>query len=227
MKQEWTGFAPGNWTKRIDLRDFIQKNWETLNAIGDPDSIDVNKTYRIKIRIVASEISLFVNNILVVSAFQNVRKSQIKFALQGNDDIVISNVKVSAIRPRAFVIMQFSEEYNELYTEVIKPVCESFGIICERADEYYTSNMIIEDIIKSIRECSVIIADITPDNPNVFYEVGYSHAINKPTILLCDKKRSKLPFDLSSFRTLFYDNTIAGKRQVEERLKSYLSNIFE
>ncbi|HNU88170.1 MAG TPA: hypothetical protein PKJ94_07765, partial [Ferruginibacter sp.] len=82
------------------------------------------------------------------------------------------------------------------------------------------------DIIKSIKESSLIIADITPDNPNVFYEVGYSHAIDKPTILLCDKKRSKLPFDLTSFRTLFYENSIAGKTQVEQRLRKYLDNLF-
>lgn len=122
--------------------------------------------------------------------------------------------------------MQFSQEYNQLYEEVIKPVTQEFGIECERADEYNTTNPIIEDIVGSIREASVIIADITPDNPNVFYEVGYAHAINKPTILLSNKTRDKLPFDVSSFRTLFYDNTIQGKTQVETRLRKFLENIF-
>jgi hypothetical protein len=31
-----------------------------------------------------------------------------------------------------------------------------------------------------------------------------------------------LPFDISGFRTLFYDNTIGGKGVVESRLKQYL-----
>lgn len=207
--------------------DYIQKIWETLSAVGDPKAFEINKKYNLKIRVAASEISLYVNNILVIRSYQNVRKSQVKLALQGNSEIEITNFKVSKIEPKAFIVMQFSDEYNQLYEEVIKPICESFGIICERADEYYTTNMIIEDIVKSIRESSVIIADITPDNPNVFYEVGYAHAINKPTILLSEKKRDKLPFDVSSFRTLFYDNTIAGKRRVEERLRNYLKNIFK
>ncbi len=60
---------------------------------------------------------------------------------------------------------------------------------------------------------------------NVFYEVGYSHGLNKPTILLSDRKREKLPFDISGFRALFYDNTIGGKTAVEERLRSHLKNI--
>ncbi|KAA6328711.1 hypothetical protein EZS27_022415 [termite gut metagenome] len=110
--------------------------------------------------------------------------------------------------------------------EVIKPVCEEFKLKCERADENYATSLILQDVINSIINASIIIAEITPDNPNVFYEVGYSHAINKPTILLCDKKRPKLPFDLSGFRTLFYDNSISGKTRVETHLRKYLQNIF-
>ena len=78
----------------------------------------------------------------------------------------------------------------------------------------------------SIQNSAVIIADITPDNPNVFYEIGYAHALKKPTILLCDKAlRDRLPFDVSGFRTIFYDNSIGGKRRVEEKLEVYLQNI--
>lgn len=58
------------------------------------------------------------------------------------------------------------------------------------------------------------------------YEIGYAHALKKPTILLCDKAlRDRLPFDVSGFRTIFYDNSIGGKRRVEEKLEVYLQNI--
>ena len=76
-----------------------------------------------------------------------------------------------------------------------------------RADDIYKSGLIINDIARSIEEASVIIADITTDNPNVFYEVGYAHGIKKETILLSDRTRETLPFDVAGFRTLFYDNT--------------------
>ena len=80
----------------------------------------------------------------------------------------------------------------------------------------------MEDVTRSIRSAALIIADVTPDNANVFYEVGFAHAIGKPTILLSDRKRERLPFDISGFRTLFYDNTIGGKGAVEVRLKQHL-----
>ena len=69
---------------------------------------------------------------------------------------------------------------------MIKPTCEKFGLTAIRVDDIYKSGLIINDIARSIEEASVIIADVTIDNPNVFYEVGYAHGIKKPTILLSD-----------------------------------------
>ena len=64
------------------------------------------------------------------------------------------------------------------------------------------------------------------DNPNVFYELGYAHALQKPTILLADiDKRDRLPFDISGYRTIFYSNTIAGKKEIESHLRKYMENI--
>ena len=84
--------------------------------------------------------------------------------------------------------------------------------------------MILQDIITSIVESEIIIADITSANPNVFYELGYAHAINKTTILLA-KRESPLPFDVKNYRVIFYDNTIRGKDNVENQLRKHLSNI--
>lgn len=204
----------------------VGSKWETLHVTGDLGIAELDRKYNVKISVLGSFIDMYVDGVKVVSAYARTKKSQIKFLIQSDEEVEIQNIRITEQKPRAFVIMQFSPEYNQLYEEVIKPVTHEFGIQCERADEYSTTNPIIEDIVGSIREASVIIADITPDNPNVFYEVGYAHAINKPTILLSNKTRDKLPFDVSSFRTLFYDNTIAGKTQVETRLRKFLENIF-
>ena len=66
-----------------------------------------------------------------------------------------------------------------------------------------------------------LIADITPANRNVYYEVGYAHAVGKDTILVAEKP-TELPFDLSPFRVLFYENSIAGKAKVEAGLRKHL-----
>ena len=112
-----------------------------------------------------------------------------------------------------------------LYKDVIEPVCTDFGFQVIRGDNVYTNGLIIEDITRSIRECSIVIADITPNNANVYYELGFAHGIGKPAILLSDRNRDKLPFDISGFRLLFYDNTIGGKTAVEQALRKHLEAI--
>jgi nucleoside 2-deoxyribosyltransferase len=48
---------------------------------------------------------------------------------------------------------------------------------------------------------TVVVAEITPVNANVFYELGYAHALGKQTILLAERGRT-LPFDVSGYRCI-------------------------
>jgi hypothetical protein len=180
---------------------------------------------KVKVVVIGSSISLFIDDVKVATCQTVIQKTQIGLFFIGSAEIQVRNIVIQEQKPKAFVVMQFTDEFNALFQEVIKPTCEKFGYECVRADNIYTNGQIIEDITRSIQESSVIIADVTPNNPNVFYEVGYSHGINKPTILLSDKTRDKLPFDISGFRTLFYENTIGGKSMIEERLTKHLERI--
>ena len=81
------------------------------------------------------------------------------------------------------------------------------------------------DITKQIAQSRVIIAEITPINANVYYEVGFADALGKPLILIADRKVTELPFDIRPYRTIFYENSIGGKNRVEETLRKYLTAI--
>lgn len=194
---------------------------------GSFSQFSKNEEISIKFEMFGSNGKLYVNNILFCKSVINVPSLPLTFRILSNGKVTLYDIELESIRPKLFVVMQFSEEYNNLYNDVIKPIAEEVGFECLRADEFHASTPILKDIIRSIKESSAIIAEITPDNPNVFYEIGYAHAIQKPTILICDKDRDKLPFDISSFRTLFYENTITGKTKVENSLRKYLENILK
>jgi len=204
---------------------FRNNQWEPIGGVGHGSQIEANKWHKLKIVANGSNLSLHVNDVEVGRASQQLSKGQLGIYLQGVGATSLRNMRTHSAEPVCFVVMQFSSEFNELFSEVIRPTCENFGYKVIRADDYYSTGLIIEDITRSIREASVVIADITPDNPNVFYEVGFAHGIGKPTILLSDRKREKLPFDVSGFRTLFYDNTIGGKSAAQERLSRHLEAI--
>lgn len=207
--------------------NFVNVNLNTIYATGFIDELPINK-FDIKLHLIGSFLELYINGIKVLTSAIPflVNCTQVGIWVKSKGKVTINDFKTDYMRPEIFIVSQFGGDYDILYNEVIKPVCEELKYNPIRGDEVVSCTLILNDIITSIRNSAIVIADITPDNPNVFYEVGYAHALNKPTILLCEKAiRDKLPFDVSGFRTIFYDNSIGGKRKVEEKLKKYLQNI--
>ena len=196
--------------------------WEPLGGAGHGSALPAEGWQSLKLHVKGSDHDLYLNGVKVASTSCPVTRAPLGLLLQSNGKVAVKNVRVATQQPVCFVVMQFTEEFNALYSDVIKKTCEEFGYKVVRGDDFYHSGLIIEDITRSIRESSLVIADVTPNNPNVFYEVGFAHGIGKTTILLSDRKRDKLPFDISGFRTLFYDNSIGGKGAVEERLRKHL-----
>ncbi|MFQ6880183.1 MAG: hypothetical protein ACLRS1_10390 [Oscillospiraceae bacterium] len=211
---------------KYECKDF-NGVWNFNKAIGRTTLRKQNK-YILRAEIVGSILTLFVNNIKIFSTYlvQPQNHTQVGIWVRSKSSITIYNYKVNYEKPNAFVVMQFGHSYDDLYYDVIKNVCEENGYAVYRADEGLGTGLILNDIVSAIRNSALVIADITPDNPNVFYEVGFAHALNKPTILLNEKnQREKLPFDVSGFRTIFYDNSIGGKKMVEEKLNQFIANI--
>jgi len=92
----------------------------------------------------------------------------------------------------------------------------------ERADDIEHSKNILDLIREKIRTLDAVVADTTGQNPNVFYEVGYSHAAQTPTILT-SRRDSKIPFDLQSHHHVFYEDTVQLCEKLERRPKATLN----
>lgn len=199
--------------------------FEPLGGAGHGSQLQAGIWHNLKLQVKGSNVDLYVDSVKVASTSFQLSRAPLGVLLQSEGRAAVKNVRVSTQQPICFVVMQFTEEYNALYSDVIKKTCEEFGYQVIRGDDFYHSGLIIEDITRSIRESTLVIADVTPDNPNVFYEVGFAHGMGKTTILLSDRKRDKLPFDISGFRMLFYDNSIGGKSAVEDRLRKHLESL--
>jgi hypothetical protein len=186
-------------------------------------NIKPSTPYAVHVEIQGSRVTLVVNGVTLLSVNLPfpIPPSQPGVLFLGGGNIRAHNYIVKGRRSSAFVVMDFSGEYDELYADVIQKACESQELDVKRADERYGPGLIIADIINDLNESKLVIAEISPPNPNVFFEVGYAYAVNKPVILLA-LKGTKLPFDVSPFRTLFYENTIGGKARVEAALVEHL-----
>ena len=221
-------FSLASTSNAYSLRTWNQQTQSLvpMSFTGELKNLMVGEWFSIKLEVQGSEISASINNVPVLSGNANVTKSELTMLFYGLSDIEVRNISVTPVMPIAFTVMQFSKEYNELYANVIQSICNEFGVKAVRADDIYNNGMVIHDIIREISAAQLVIADVTPNNPNVYYEVGYAHAKDKQVILLCDRSRTELPFDLSPFRTIFYENSISGKIDIENKLRKHLQNMF-
>lgn len=119
-----------------------------------------------------------------------------------------------------FVLMPFSEEFDSVYTGFIKPSLEQAGFDVQRADDIESQRSILRDILEKINTSNLIVADLTGLNPNVFYELGLAHALQKPVILLT-QVIEEVPFDLQSYRLIEYSTHFGEIQEARDKLKSY------
>jgi len=103
-----------------------------------------------------------------------------------------------------FVLMPFTDRFTLYYEEIIKPAITHVGVQPLRGDSLFRPSPIMGDIWQMIQDADVVLAEMTGRNPNVFYELGLSHAIGKPVILLSETI-DDVPFDLQSLRVIIYD----------------------
>lgn len=120
----------------------------------------------------------------------------------------------------AFVIMPFSEDFETVYTGLIKHSLEGLGFDVQRADDIENQRNILRDILEKISTSDLVIADLTGLNPNVFYELGVAHALKKPVILLTQVIED-VPFDLQSYRLVEYSTHFDRIDEARELLKNY------
>lgn len=98
-----------------------------------------------------------------------------------------------------FVIQPFdSGKFDKRFEDVYKPAIESAGLEAYRVDKDPSVSVPIDSIEDGIKQATVCLADITADNPNVWYELGYAFAAGRPVIMVCSEERTgkKYPFDI-------------------------------
>ncbi len=126
-------------------------------------------------------------------------------------------IKIEPKKEFCFVLMPFKDEEfpQNWYREFLKPfITREFNIDCFRVDDDFLPNKIDDKLYTYILRSKFIIAEISTLNPNVMYEVGMAHTLNKDVVLLAKENLNKIPFDIDKFRICKYRD--------EEDLKDYL-----
>ena len=131
---------------------------------------------------------------------------------------------------RCFVIQPFDggQRYDKRYEDVFEPAIKKAGLEPYRVDRDPSVSVPIDDIERGIENSNVCLAEISTDNPNVWFELGYAIASKCDVVLVCSDEREKpFPFDVQHRKIIQYATQSSSdfetaRSAVTERLKAVL-----
>ena len=124
-----------------------------------------------------------------------------------------------------FVMQPFAAPLGDYYEKIYEPAICKAGLKPVRADaDIFGTGKIMDQVWSGINSAKILVAELTTRNPNVFYELGLAHALNKPVVLVSSNE-DDVPFDLHHIRVIYYDVTdpFWGNKLIEKVAENILS----
>lgn len=99
--------------------------------------------------------------------------------------------------------MPFRDSFAPVYAELIKPAIEGAKLASIRSDDLKATGFLFESIAAEIQRSQVIVGDLSTQNPNVLFELGYAAALGKEIVYLTQDGED-VPSDLAGQRYVRY-----------------------
>src|SRR3954449_4827277 len=101
---------------------------------------------------------------------------------------------------RAYIAMPFGLkqdiDFNHVYADYVQPALQSAGFDVFRADEELRAGNVRTDMFQELLLADLVVADLSIDNPNVWYELGVRHALQPRGVIQIQCQRDYMPFDV-------------------------------
>lgn len=110
-------------------------------------------------------------------------------------------------------------------TDAIERALRELSINVIRLDQILKvkSIPILERVMSAMESCDFIIADLSRQNPNIMYEIGFAHALRKPTLMIISSKEKKKPVPEAFWGWLFLIYDPSNFKIFQERLIKFVS----
>lgn len=128
-------------------------------------------------------------------------------------------------KPVVFAAMPFDRRYDDTYFVAMVHAAKRVGAVCERVDQSNFTRDIVDEIKRLIRSSAAVIVDLSESKPNVLYEAGYAHALEKPVVHICSTSLDRLPFDVRNWNALRYEvgSTSTLRSPLTRRLRAAMA----
>lgn len=110
-------------------------------------------------------------------------------------------------RPICFTIQPFKGYFGGYWDTIYSPAIEAAGMKPMKGNSIFSAGQVIDHIWELTQQATVILAELSTLNANVFYELGLAHALGKPTVMIAEHD-SNIPFDIHHQRRIIYDKNL-------------------
>lgn len=131
---------------------------------------------------------------------------------------------------RCFVVQPFDRgPFDKRFDDVVSPAIVEAGLSPYRVDRDPSVTVPIASIETGIREAAACVVDVSTDNPNVWFELGFALACGTPVVLICSSERqTRFPFDIQHRHIIIYRTDSSSdfdklKSEISVRLRAALA----
>jgi hypothetical protein len=118
------------------------------------------------------------------------------------------------IMPLGHTSKEHSKKYWEFfYKHVLKKAMEESAVNYDCEEPKAGRANIMKDVVNKLVNAHLVLGILTDKNPNVWYELGVRHGLQKPTVMVMEEGE-KIPFDISQYGVVTYDNKIINKSRL-------------
>lgn len=131
---------------------------------------------------------------------------------------------------QCFVIQPFDKgKFDKRFKDIFKPAIKQANLEAYRVDDDPSSRIPIETIEQNIRDSRLCFAEITTNNPNVWYELGYAFALKKDVVMVScqDERTEAFPFDVRHRNIITYESSSSSdfsrlSEKITKKIEAYL-----
>lgn len=128
----------------------------------------------------------------------------------------------AGIPGKCFVAMSFHKSLKEAYQDgiylALKEDCKMDPV---RMDLVEHNEKICDKMVAEIRTCQFLVADVTLQRPNVYFEGGFAMGLGRPVIWTCrEDDRTKVQFDTRQYNHIFWEDPHDLRTKLADRIRA-------
>jgi hypothetical protein len=132
-------------------------------------------------------------------------------------DSQISNDRRAPGSRLIFAIMPYTDDMEPIF-EGVRAAASAVGLEAKRVKDIVGDYRIADKILELIIASRLIVADLTHERPNVYFELGYARGLGK-TVITIARNDTQIHFDVKDWTFLPYIDSRVLERNLVERFR--------